>query len=91
VRRSEDQFRRSIAPRADVGNVRLPLDQLLGGAKVADLHQIGLWIHQDVLGLDVPMTNLHVVNIEISPDNLVSVQLHEQAGDILILPEVAQV
>eukprot|EP00955_Chlamydomonas_euryale_P117852 366501-Chlamydomonas_euryale.AAC.33 len=53
VCRAKDELRRAVVARADVRDVRLTLDQLLCGSKVAQLERMRVGVDQQVLGLDV--------------------------------------
>lgn len=45
-------------------------------AEVAEFENGGLWIQQQILGLDVPMTDPERMDIGQAPEQLVHVQLH---------------
>lgn len=50
-------------PGADIGDVGLASHEHLCTAKVAKLQLMRLRVDQQVLGLDVPMTHMHVVDV----------------------------
>ena len=50
-------------PGADIGDVGLASHEHLCAAKVAKLQLMRLRVDQQVLGLDVPMTHMHVVDV----------------------------
>lgn len=45
-------------------------------AEVAEFENGGLWIQQQILGLDVPMTDPERMDVGQAPEQLVHVQLH---------------
>lgn len=47
-------------------------------AKVAKFQHSGLWIQQQILGLDVPMTDPKRMDVRQAPEQLVHVQLHTE-------------
>ena len=57
-------------PRADIGDVGLPLHEHLGTAKVAQLELMRLCVDKQVLGLDVSMADLHAVDVRQRPTHL---------------------
>merc|ERR1719174_2188957 len=57
VRRAKDKLGCAIVTRADVRNVALPRDELLCTSEIAKLQHMRLPINQEVLRLDVAMTN----------------------------------
>jgi len=60
---AEDELGRAVVAGADVADVGLTLDELLGRAKVAKLKHVGLCIAQNVLGLDVTVANTFSMDI----------------------------
>ena len=57
-------------PGADIGDVGLAPHEYLGAAKIAQLQLMRLCVDQQVLGLDVPMTHLHAVDVRQCPTHL---------------------
>lgn len=57
IRRSKDQFRRSVVPRADVRDVWLVLNQYLSATEIAELQHAGAGVQQQILWLDVAVTD----------------------------------
>lgn len=51
---------------------------MVSPAKVAELEHGGLWVQQQILGLDVPMTDPKRMDIGQAPEQLVHVQLHTE-------------
>lgn len=47
-------------------------------AKVAEFENSGLWIQQQILGLDIPMTDPKRMDVGQAPEQLVHVQLHAE-------------
>jgi len=60
---AKDQLRGSIVPRANVGNVRFPSHQGLCAAEVAKLHDMRHWVQEEVLRLDVAVTNTQLMDV----------------------------
>lgn len=46
IRRSKDQFRRSVVPRADIRDVWLVLNQYLGATEIAELQHASAGVEQ---------------------------------------------
>lgn len=65
---TEDQFRCTVIPRADIGHIGLVLHQDLCAAKVAQLEDTGSRVKQEVLRLDVAMADSLRVDICQSPE-----------------------
>ena len=53
---SKNEFRRAVVPGADVRNVNFALDEALCRAEVTNLQCVALWVHEQVLRLNVTMT-----------------------------------
>ena len=70
-----DKVRDGGIPGADIRYVGLATHEYLGTAKVAQLQLMRLRVDQQVLGLDVPMTHLHAVDVRQRPAHL-----HRQAS-----------
>ena len=75
-RSPENEFRSSVVPRANVADVRLTLDQLLGGPEVAELQNVTLGIHQDVLRFYVSVTDALSVDICNRSEKLVAIKFY---------------
>lgn len=54
---AKDEFGSAVVAAADVRNIRLALDQVLGAAKVTQLQHARLRVEQQVLRLDIPVTD----------------------------------
>lgn len=81
---AKDQFGRPVIPGADIGHVGLPSDQMLGAAKVTQLEDSRFRVEQQVLRLDVSVTNALRVNVGQTAEQLVHVQLDEHDGNALL-------
>lgn len=57
VRATQNKLRSTIKARADVGDVRLVLDEDLGTAEVTDLQLKLGWIDQKIVRFDISVTN----------------------------------
>lgn len=82
---AEDQLWSPVISRTDIGNVWLTFDQLLGAAKVTQFNQMVISIYQDVLRLNVAVTDTETVNVGYCAQQLVCVDLHKNVGDVLFL------
>lgn len=60
---TEYQLGRTIVARANVRHIRFAGQQLLGTAKVAQLQDCSLWVQQQILWLNVSVTDAHLVDI----------------------------
>lgn len=80
VGRTEDQLRRPVVTRADVGDVGLVFNQNLGRSEIAQLQDTSVRVQQEVLGLDVAMTNSLGVDVGQRPEQLVDVELDLEHG-----------
>ena len=78
VRGAKYQLGGPIVAGANVGHVRLALDQDLGAAKVAELEQVRLRVDKQVLRLDVAMAHAERMDVRQRAAELVSVQLRTQ-------------
>eukprot|EP00754_Rhynchopus_humris_P013920 Rhum_TRINITY_DN14356_c14_g1::Rhum_TRINITY_DN14356_c14_g1_i1::g.84606::m.84606 len=91
VRGTEDELRGTVIPRADVGHVGLSLHQLLGAAEVAQLQDTCGGVDKQVLGLDVAVTDVQVLAMDVveGPAELVHEELDEdERHKLLVLGEV---
>ena len=79
----KDEFRSPVVTRADVGNVGLPLDEVLGASKIAQLQHSRLGVKQQVLWLDVPVADAQRVDVGQASKQLVHVELDETDRDCL--------
>ena len=68
VCRSKDQLWGSVIPGTDVADVGLSRNQDLGGAEVTQFEDAGGRVEQEILRLDVPVTNANRVNISQGPE-----------------------
>jgi hypothetical protein len=68
VCRPEDQFWGSVIPRTDVADVGLSCDQDLGRAKVTQFEDAGGRVQQEILRLDIPVTDSNRVNVSQGPE-----------------------
>ena len=79
---AEDQLRRSVAPRADVGQVRLTLPDDLGRPEIA---QDGIpAFEEDVVWLDVSMADALRVDVQEPPKDLVGDELEVEGRDAFL-------
>ena len=53
---AEYQFWSAIVSRADVAHIDLTPDQALSRTEITDLQCVALWVHQQVLRLDIAVT-----------------------------------
>lgn len=72
---SEDKFGGTIIPRADIRHVWLILNQYLGATKITQLQNTRSGVQQEVLGLDISMTDALGVDICERAKELVNVEL----------------
>lgn len=63
VRRSENQFWRSVVPGTDVGDVGLVLNQYLGAAEITEFQHPGARIQQQILWFDIAMADALRVDV----------------------------
>mmetsp|Transcript_12686 Transcript_12686/g.54479 ORF Transcript_12686/g.54479 Transcript_12686/m.54479 type:complete len:328 (-) Transcript_12686:173-1156(-) len=77
LRGAEDELGGAVVSRADVGDVGLRPDENLRAAKVAELELVRPRVHQQVLGLDVAVTDPAAVDVGQRPGHLVRVELHQ--------------
>ena len=84
VSRSKDELGCSVVPGADVGNIDFSSDKALSGSIVANLECVTLWIHEQVLGLDVPVAVTKRVDVGECTEGLVRVQFDQEDGDGLL-------
>lgn len=75
VRSAKNELRSAVVAGADIGDVGLRWGEPLGTSKVADLNDVGTHINEDVLGLNVAMTNSQTVQIGQALEHLVCVEL----------------
>jgi hypothetical protein len=80
IRRSKDQFRRPVVPRADVRDVWLVLNQYLGATEIAELQHAGAGVQQQILWLDVAVTDSLGVDVRQGAEQLVGVELDLEDG-----------
>lgn len=81
---TKDEFGRSIVARADVRHVRLALQQLFGAAKVTQFQHSRFGIQQQVLWLDVAMTDAQRVDVSETSEQLVHVKLKREESKYLL-------
>ena len=77
---AEDELGRAIVARANVGDVELALDELLGAAEVAQLEYGRLGVEQQVLRLDVAVAYAHGVYVGETAEQLVHEELDVEDG-----------
>lgn len=70
---SENEFRRAVIARANVGDVRLVGRETLRAAKVADLDDVCLGVDEDVLGLDIAVTDAERMHVRQALKHLIGV------------------
>lgn len=75
IRVSKDQFGRSIVPRANIGDVGLSRHKVLSAPEIAHLKDVRVGIHQDILRLDISVTDSNSMNIGQRANQLVGVNL----------------
>ena len=75
---TENQFRRPVVARTDVGNIRFILDEDLGRSEITQLQNTRVQIDQEVLGLDVTMADALGVDICQGTEELVNIKLDLQ-------------
>ena len=68
VRRSKDQLWGSVIPGTDVADVGLSRNQDLGRTKVTQFEDAGGRVEQEVLRLDIPVTNANRVDVGQGPE-----------------------
>ena len=86
---TENEFGRTVVPRANIRHVGLVLDQDLCAAEIAQLQDAGGGVEEQILRLDVPMADALRVDVGKRAEQLVRVQLGLEDGhDCLHLVEV---
>jgi hypothetical protein len=75
VGRAKDELRCSVVARANVRNVGLVLDEYLCTAEIAQLQNTAVGIEEQVLRLNVSVTDALTVNVGERTEQLVDVQL----------------
>lgn len=86
---SEYEFGRAVVPRTDVAHIRLALHELFGTTEVTQLQHVRVRVAQQVLRLDVSVTNSDCVNVSKRAQHLVCVELDDKRGHHLLHFEVA--
>lgn len=88
IRITENKLRSPVVSRTYVGNVWLSKDELLCTTEVTKLEHVGLHITENVLWLDISVTNALGVNICDGSHQLVGIKLHNQVWNLLLHFEV---
>ena len=87
---AKDELGGAIVARADVGHIRLPLDEGLGATKVAQLELLRVGIDEEVLRLYVAVAYAEGVDVGQGPGQLVQVELDVDEGEgdlgLLVMP-----
>ena len=76
IRGTKNELWCTVISRADVGDVRLVLNQNLCAAEIAELEYAGCRVQEQVLWLDVAMADALGVDVGERAEELVDVQLH---------------
>lgn len=84
VGRTKNELGSAVVAGADVRDIGLARDQDLGGPKVAELEDACSRVEEQVLGLDVPMTDPDGVNVGERSEKLVHVQFDLEGGHRLL-------
>jgi len=74
----ENQLGRTIVPRTDVRDIGLVLNKDLGGPEIAEFQNTGVLIKEEILRLDVSVTDALGVNVGQGAEELVDVELDFQ-------------
>lgn len=80
VGRAKDQLGRSVVARADVRNVGLVFDQDLRRSEIAQFENAGVGVQQEILRLDVTVTDPLRMDVGKRSEQLVDVELDLQHG-----------
>jgi hypothetical protein len=80
VRRTEDQFRSTVVTRADVADIRFACDQDLCRAEVTELENARSRVQEEILRLNVSMTDSNRVDVGKRSEELIHVQLDLKHG-----------
>lgn len=75
---AENQLGRTVVPRTDVRDVGLVLNKDLGGPEIAEFQNTGVLIKEEILRLDVSVTDALGVNVGQGAEKLVDVKLNLQ-------------
>ncbi len=75
VGRTKDELRCSVVPRADVADIWLPRYQYLRRTEIAKLEYTCCGVKQQVLRLDISMTNPNRVDVHKRTEKLIHVKL----------------
>lgn len=75
---AENQLGRTVVPRTDVRDVGLVLNKDLGGPEIAEFQNTGVLIKEEILRLDVSVTDALGVNVGQGAEELVDVKLNLQ-------------
>lgn len=78
IRCTKDELWRSVVPRTDIADVRFAGDQDLGGTKVAKLEHTRCGVQEQVLWLDISVTDADRVDVHKGAQELVHVELDLQ-------------
>lgn len=86
---TKDEFWRTIVSGANVRNIGLVLNENLGTAKVAELENAAVWVEQQVLWLNVTMTNALRVDIGKCTEQLINIELdfEDRHGSLHLVEE----
>lgn len=88
---TKNQLGGSVVARTNVRHIRLILDENLGAAEIAQLEDATVGVEQEILGLDVAMTDALRVDVGECSEELVNVELDlESRHDSLHLVEVTR-
>lgn len=82
---AENKFWCSVIPWSNVRNIRLTVNQLFCAAVICQFNNMAFCIDQDVLRLDVAMTNTHWMQISGCPQKLIRIQFDVNILYILLL------
>lgn len=77
VGRAKDQLGRPVVSRADIADVGLASDENLGRTKVAQLQNARGRVEEQVLGLDVTVTDTYRVDVGKRPEELYRQLVHK--------------
>lgn len=72
---TKDEFWRAVVSGANVRNIGLVFNENFGTAEVAELENAAVWVEQQVLGLNVTMTDALRVDIGKSTEQLINIEL----------------
>ncbi|GIX61716.1 26S proteasome regulatory subunit [Babesia caballi] len=86
--RAQHELGRPVEPRTDIRHAPLPRHQLFGRAEVAQLELVRLEVHEQVVRLEVAVTDAPGMEVPQRPAKLEGIYLDERQRHLVVLFEV---